>query len=99
MRILHCLRSKGELTEGGFGVPVEHACVGFVEERIFDAGEPFAFATLEDNDGRSAVDFEDGHAVDGAVGIVARVGVDHVVSANDNHDAGGAEFSINLLQF
>jgi hypothetical protein len=60
---------------------------------------PAALAALEDDGEFRAVHFEDGHAGDGAAGIVAGVGVDDVVRADDDGDIGGGEIGIDLLEF
>src|SRR6202034_2621273 len=91
---LDVLDGLSQMVEGGFGVAVEHGCAGLEEERVVEAGEAASLAALENDDALRAVDFEDGHAGDEGFGIVAGVGIDDVVGADDDRDVGGGEFGI-----
>jgi hypothetical protein len=53
---------------------------------ILKARKTFALTALEDDDGFRVIDFDDRHAGDGAAGIIARIGIHDIVSADDDGD-------------
>src|SRR5260370_28667798 len=73
---LHRLRQVGKTA---FGVAVKHAGDRFEEQRVFQPGEPFALTAFEHHYGLGPVHPDDGHAGNGALGMVPRLGVDHTM--------------------
>ena len=57
--------------------------------------KPGRHAALEDDDGLRLVDVEDRHAVDRAVGLGPRCGVDDVVRANDDRNIRAREIAVD----
>ncbi len=82
-----------------FRVAEEHQSVGEVIQRVIDSGETWAHAALDDHDGLSFVDVEDGHAEDGAGLISAGGGVGDVVGADDQGDIGLGEVAVDFVHF
>ena len=65
-----------EFGQGVFRVAVEHAGDGFEEERVLQAAEAAAGAALEDDDELGAeVHFEDRHAGNRALRVIAALGL------------------------
>ena len=80
------------------GIAVKHSRDWFEEERIFETGEAFALSAFEDNDGFRVINFENWHAGDGAARIVARIGIDNIVRADDDCDICCWKLRIDLLE-
>src|SRR5690606_8413294 len=68
------------------------------EEGIVDAGESRRQAPLDHDHRPGEIDVEDGHAGDGAGGVLASEGVDDVVRSHHEGDVGVGEVVVDVLQ-
>src|SRR5436190_19845805 len=85
---LDFLHSLSQARQRRLCVAVEHARNRLEEEGILQSRKAFAITALEHHYRFRAVNFDDGHSRDGTLGIIASIGIDHVISANDYSDVG-----------
>src|SRR5262249_47177110 len=92
LRVLH---RGDEFRQRVFRVAVKHSRHWFKEKRILEAGKSFALSTFQNDHRFRAIDFQDWHAGNRTVWVVARVGINDVVGADDDRDIRGRKFRIN----
>src|SRR6202035_5885318 len=93
-----CLDRLDQLRDRLLPIPVQHARVVEIEQRVLDPGESRALAALDDDDVLRLVGTQDRHAVDRAPLVGARHWVHDVVGADDECDVGGFELGVDLIE-
>src|ERR1700744_1485884 len=87
-----------QLADRGLRIPIEHAGLVEHEQCVVDAGESLSLAALDDDDILGLVGIQDRHPIDRAALVVARIGIDDIVCADDERYIGCFEFRVDFVE-
>ena len=94
---LQCFNLANQLTDHRLPVSVKHPCLIEEEQRVLDAGETRALATLDHDDVFRVIRVQDRHAVNRAGRIAARSRVDDVIRSDDQRNISSRKLRIYLV--
>jgi len=98
LKRLHVLDGLHQSGQRVFRIAIEHASHGLEKQRVLKARKAFALAALQNYYRLRPIDFQNRHAGNRTVGIVARVGVYHIIRAYDEFKTRQAGPQLSLLE-